>query len=100
MSYSQLTGMRSTRYPLSGLGCGCGSGSPAPAVSGLGCGCHSGVSGLGQMTESFLATVTPNNRDVAWMGLGMVVGAAIWNYGHKSAYRRVSRNRRRRHRRH
>lgn len=88
-----MTGMRSTRFPLSGLGCGCSS---PPSLSGLGCGCSSpAMSGLGQMTESFLTTITPNNRDVAWMGLGMVVGAAIWNYSHKSLYR-VSRNRRRR----
>lgn len=50
---------------------------------------------LGQ-ADSFMATLTPGTRDVAWMGIGMVVGAAIWNYGHQSAYRRVSRNRRRR----
>jgi hypothetical protein len=87
MSYSQLTGMRSTRYPLSGLGCGCAGGSAAPSLTGLGCGCHSGISGLGQ---TMLGTGS-------WVPLAMltgVVGLALYSGG------RVRRNRRRRHRRH
>lgn len=63
MSYAQVTGMSSTRYPLKGLGgCGC---------AGLaGCGC----AGLGQ------AAMTPETRwKYTALGLGaLVIGQFFW----------------------
>lgn len=78
-----MTGMRSTRFPLSGCGCG---GSAAPALSGLGCGCSAPLSGLGQ---TMLGTTS-------WVPLAVlagVTGLALYSGN------RVRRNRRRRNRR-
>lgn len=37
MSYTQINGMRSARYPLQGCGCGCGgTGACRPSLSGTG----------------------------------------------------------------
>jgi hypothetical protein len=84
MSYTQVTGMSSTRYPLKGLGCGCSS-TAAP------------MSGFGQVTTvpwlEQSAWPWGPTRKTALIGAA-VVGGLLW-----AGRSGMLRNRRRRHRR-
>lgn len=94
MSYATLTHMRSTRYPMSGLGLGCIDG--PPGTRGLGCGCQHP---MGQVT------ITADTGTVFGVSaLGLVAGGlGLWWLlsPHRSRpttanRRRMRRNRRRR----
>lgn len=78
MAYTHVNGMRSTRYPLQGLGCGC-----SPVASAL--------RGLGLDIESFAV-----GGGIATAGLiGLAVGVAT-GYWIGGGGRSMRRNRRRR----
>jgi hypothetical protein len=86
MSYTQVTGMSSTRYPLKGLGCGCSS--TAAPMSGLGQ--TATTTGFGPTREQ----MNDISRPVP-LAVGFVAGALAMHLMHRS---KIMKNRRRRHR--
>ena len=68
MAYIAVRGMRSTRFPLTGLGCGCSQGS-APAIP---------IAGLGE------AETVSANWKYATFGLVGLLGVQFWWWNKKA----------------
>jgi len=76
MSYQKISGMRSNRFPLMGLGCACNSHPSAPSAgtAGLGCGCSAPpvmpIAGLGLDLASLGVGAGVVIAGVAGLGVG------------------------------